>query len=334
MVRDRETPVSCRICGSQSHVQVYAARAHSGLRERRDVSPYSCASHSGRSHGAILRCLNCGIVFMQPKLLPEELVKEYSKVVDPVYLDNFPARLVTFQRTLARVRSHFPVGARVLEVGSYCGAFLKVAREAGLDVIGLEPSAWAIEQARRATDAQVIQGTLDDLPPALTPFDVIAAWDVVEHFADPVGELVKVNRALCSNGTFVFCTVMIDNWFPRLVGSRWPWFMDMHLFYFTRETIAQVLNQAGFAVLDSMPYLHITTPEYLLRKLGTLGLPGASTASRIVAKTPWARAHIPVRLGDIQLFVARKVRDLTREAALPVADADRRASARSVRADR
>jgi 2-polyprenyl-3-methyl-5-hydroxy-6-metoxy-1,4-benzoquinol methylase len=219
-------------------------------------------------------------------------------------------------------------------VGSYCGAFLKVAREAGVNVIGLEPSAWAIEQARRATDAQVIQGTLDDLPAELAPFDVVAAWDVVEHFADPVGELVKVNRALTKSGTFVFCTVMIDNWFPRLVGSRWPWFMDMHLFYFTRQTIAHVLDQAGFAIADSMPYLHITTPEYLLRKLGTLGLPGASTASRIVARTPWARAHIPVRLGDIQLFVAKKTRELTVQPAPPAADADRRASAPSVRADR
>jgi 2-polyprenyl-3-methyl-5-hydroxy-6-metoxy-1,4-benzoquinol methylase len=258
---------------------------------------------------------------MRPKLSPEELVREYSQVVDPVYLDNFPARLVTFQRTLARVRSHFPAGASVLEVGSYCGAFLKVAREAGLDVIGLEPSAWAIDQARRATDARVIHGTLDDLPRGLAPFDVVAAWDVVEHFADPVGELEKVNRILANNGSFVFCTLMIDNWFPRVVGSRWPWFMDMHLFYFTRETIAQVLNRAGFVVAESMPYLHITTPEYLLRKLGTLGLPGASTLSRIVARTPWARAHVPVRLGDIQLFVAKKVRELGVPLAPPASDA-------------
>ncbi len=257
-----------------------------------------------------MRCLGCEIVFMKPKLSPEDLVREYAGVVDPVYLDNFPARLVTFRRGLTRVGRYFPPGARVLEVGSYCGAFLQVAEEAGLDVTGLEPSAWAIEQARRATQAPMIHGTLDDLPKTVAPFDVVAAWDVVEHFADPVAELQKVNRALRENGRFVFCTLMIDNWFPRLIGSRWPWFMDMHLFYFTRRTIADVLERAGFAIKESMPYLHITTPEYLLRKLGTLGLPGASTASRLVAKTPWARAHIPVRLGDIQLFVAEKTREI------------------------
>jgi SAM-dependent methyltransferase len=306
--------VVCRICGGRDHELVYAARERSGSRGRPDVSPYSCASHSGRSHGAILRCLGCGMVFMQPKLSPAELVREYSEVVDPVYLDNFPARLETFRRTLGRIRPHIGPGARVLEMGSYCGAFLRVASDAGLDVVGLEPSAWAVEQARRVTDATIVCGTLDDLPRELGPFDVVAAWDVVEHLADPKRELAKVNQALVAGGRFVFCTLMIDNWFPRLIGSRWPWFMDMHLFYFTRRTIEDLLHRTGFEVVDSWPYLHITTPEYLLRKLGTLGLPGADSASRVVAKTPWARAHVPVRLGDIQLFVARKIREAEPEA--------------------
>jgi len=298
------------VCGGTRHVQLYQAREGGRSGGKPDVSPYSCASHSGRSHGAILRCLRCDMVFMRPKLSAGELVGEYSRVVDPVYLDNFPARLVTFEKTLAKIDRYIPPEARMLEVGSYCGAFLRTARQAGIDVIGLEPSAWAVEQSKRFTDARVLHGTLDDLPADLGPFDVVAAWDVVEHFADPVAELSKVNRALVTGGHFVFCTLMIDNWFPRLAGSRWPWFMDMHLFYFTRATIERLLGRTGFSLVESWPYLHITTPEYLLRKLGTLGVPGAAGASKLVSRTPWARAHIPVRLGDIQLFVAKKLENV------------------------
>ena len=309
-------PVVCRVCGGSYHVEVYPA-CESDSSGRPDVSPYSCASHSGHSHGTILRCLSCGIVFMKPKLSVEQLVREYSEVIDPVYLDNFPARLVTFKKTLARIEPYIGRGSRILEVGSYCGAFLSVARGAGLDIVGLEPSAWAVEQSKRVSDARVVQGTLDDLPAELGPFDAVAAWDVVEHFADPLAELCKINRVLVSGGRFVFCTLMIDNWFPRLVGQHWPWFMDMHLFYFTRPTIEELLSRAGFNLVESWSYLHITTPEYLLRKLGAMGLPGAALASRLVSKTPWARAHIPVRLGDIQLFVATKEREIgsVREAA-------------------
>jgi len=309
----------CRICGGSYHVVFYAA-CESNSGGRPDVSPYSCASHSGHSHGTILRCLSCGIVFMKPKLSPEELVFQYSEVIDPVYLDNFPARIVTFQKTLSRIEPYIGRNSRILEVGSYCGAFLRVAREAGLDIVGLEPSAWAVQQSQRVTDAQVVRGTLDDLPAELGPFDAVAAWDVVEHFADPLAELCKVNRALVHGGRFVFCTLMIDNWFPRLAGQRWPWFMDMHLFYFTRRTIEELLSRAGFRLAESWPYLHITTPEYLLRKLGAMGLPGAGVASRLVSKTPWARAHLPVRLGDIQLFVAVKERDVVRPKAVTLGD--------------
>jgi hypothetical protein len=101
----------------------------------------------------------------------------------------------------------------------------------------------------------------------------------------------------------------VDNWFPRLAGSYWPWFMDMHLFYFTEATIRELLRRSGFTLVESTPYRHITTVEYLLRKLGTLGLPGASLASQLASSTPWGKRQIPVRLGDIQLFSCTKIAD-------------------------
>jgi SAM-dependent methyltransferase len=224
-----------------------------------------------------------------------------------VYLENLPARLATFRRTLSGIAPYLGDARRVLEVGSYCGAFLKVAQERGLDVTGLEPSAWAVEQAKRIADAPIIRGTLRDLPADIAPFDAVVAWDVVEHFADPVEEMKRVNGALRLGGRFFFCTVMIDNWFPRLVGRHWPWFMDMHLFYFTEETIRSVVERAGFTLVHSTSYRHVTTVEYLLRKLGTLGVPGATTASHLASITPWGKSQIPVRLGDIQLFACTKV---------------------------
>ena len=247
---------------------------------------------------------------MRPKMSSEALVAEYEHVVDPVYLDNMPARFATFRRTLTRIAPILGSPARVLEIGSYCGAFLHVARERGIDIVGIEPSEWASRQAARFTDAPVYQGTLDAVPSELGRFDAVVAWDVVEHFADPVAELCKVNRLLPMGGRFFVCTVMVDNWFPRLVGSYWPWFMDMHLFYFDEATIREVLRRSGFVLVESSPYRHITTIEYLLRKFGTLGIPGARTASRIASATPWGKSQIPVVLGDIQLFSCTKIAEV------------------------
>jgi hypothetical protein len=102
---------------------------------------------------------------------------------------------------------------------------------------------------------------------------------------------------------------MIDNWFPRIAGQYWPWLMDMHLFYFTEATIRQILKATGFELVDEGKYTHVVTFEYLLSKLGTLGLPAASVLAQKMASTSLGRIEIPFRFGDIKLFVARKIAD-------------------------
>jgi predicted TPR repeat methyltransferase len=246
---------------------------------------------------------------MKPRLSPADLVSEYAHSEDPVYLDQIHARETTFRYNLNQVRKYIGSRDRVLEIGSYCGAFLKVARQAGIDVVGVEPSEWAVRASADVTDAKVIRGTVDDLPEDLRRFDVVAAWDVLEHFADPVAELRKINGLLPEKGMLLFSTLMIDNWFPRAAGKHWPWLMDMHLFYFTETTIRNVLTETGFEVVDDMKYCHIVTFEYLLGKLGTLGVPFAGGAAGAVSTFDWSRTEIPFRFGDIKLFVCRKIDD-------------------------
>jgi dolichol-phosphate mannosyltransferase len=302
-------PAVCCACGGTHHLEVYPPKDEIRGRAARDVSPYSCATHSSRSHGQILRCLRCGLIFMRPRLSSSDLVKEYEGAIDPVYLEHLHARETTFRYNLKQVREHIRPTDRVLEIGSYCGAFLKVAREAGIDVVGLEPSQWAAAASERVTDARVVRGTVDDLPRDLRRFDVVVAWDVLEHFADPVEELRKINALLPENGTFLFSTLMIDNWFPKLMGKHWPWLMDMHLFYFTEATIKNVLSETGFEIVESMKYCHIVTFDYLLEKLGTLGVPLAGAASSALSRFEWSKTEIPFRFGDIKLFVCRKTAD-------------------------
>jgi dolichol-phosphate mannosyltransferase len=298
--------VTCNGCGGTHHGELYPAKEAEDAPRASDLSPYSCATHTSRTHGQILKCLHCGLVFMRPKLTPSALVGEYASAVDPVYLEHIAARETTFRWNLRQVRHFIGPRDRMLEIGSYCGAFLRVAREEGIDVVGVEPSAWAVQASKQVTDAPVVCGTVDDLPAERRSFDVVAAWDVLEHFADPKGEMKKIHGLLRDDGMFLFSTLMIDNWFPKALGQHWPWLMDMHLFYFTEQTIRQLLNDTGFELVDEGKYTHVVTLPYLLSKLGTLGVPLAEPLSRAVSKIGGERAQIPFRFGDIKLFVCRK----------------------------
>ena len=166
----------------------------------------------------------------------------------------------------------------MLEVGSYTGMFLKIARERGFDVLGVEPSVWASSYARDKLQVPTVTGSADSIPADTKPFDVVCSWDVLEHVADPMAQLKQINRRLIPGGIYAFSTLDYGNWYPRLMGERWPWLMDMHLYYFDQKVLKQMLAAAGFRVVHQQAYSHIITFEYFLKKLAALGVPGSEVA--------------------------------------------------------
>ena len=303
----------CKSCGGIFYTEVVPPKNQNRKNlegQPRDKSSYSCSNHSLRTHGQIVRCLQCGLTFLKPTLSEEQLIYEYSKIVDPPYLKNIKARELTSLYNFMQVKQYMDSGKTLLDIGSYCGAFLKVATQNKLHVVGVEPSPWAVKTSLDIIDADVIQGTLNDIPKNSSKFDIITMWDVLEHFSDPVKELKQINKQLKSDGVLIFSTLMIDNWFPKITGKNWPWYMDMHLFYFTESTLAAMLGQAGFNIIESKKYCHIITLEYLLSKLDTLEVRfisffAKSLASRVV-KFKLSQKTIPFKFGDIKLFVCNK----------------------------
>jgi SAM-dependent methyltransferase len=295
----------CNACGSPYHVVEYPASNH----EPATATTFSCTGTGHASHGRIVQCLSCGLVYTNPQPNAEEVLALYAQVEDETYLDNIDARVETFKYNLDAIGELLPKTGRLLELGSYCGIFLRIARERGLEVLGVEPSVWASSYAREILEIPTITGSIEDLPADTAPFDLICSWDVLEHVADPSAELARINRRLRAGGIFAFSTLDYGNWYPRLLGERWPWMIDMHLYYFDKKVMKQMLERAGFRSIETRNYCHIITFDYFLRKLDAMGVPGAEIARTLVAGTPLRTLTIPFRFGDIQLFVCEKVRE-------------------------
>jgi 2-polyprenyl-3-methyl-5-hydroxy-6-metoxy-1,4-benzoquinol methylase len=292
----------CDICGEILHVELYPATSnehHSGM--------YNCSSAHHDSHGRIVRCLVCGLVATNPKLPPEELAKLYSDVEDKVYVANIPARVHTFDYNFKRVLSYLPKNTKLLDIGSYYGVFLNVARTYGYKVKGVEPSMAGSNFARKTYAVDVHSGTLGNMVDTGERFEVVTSWDVMEHFFSPMDEIKLINKQMTNGGIFAFCTLNWDNWYARLMGEKWPWLMDMHLYYFDDKIIDEMMRRSGFKLKLADTYCHIITAEYFFMKLDSLGVPLAGLVRSFVAKTPLANIHIPFRFGDIRMYVAEKV---------------------------
>jgi dolichol-phosphate mannosyltransferase len=208
----------CNACGSPYQVEEYPASNHG----RVTAASYSCTGTGHASHGRIVRCLGCGLVYTNPQLPPQQVLSLYAEVEDQTYLENADARIQTFKYNLDAIADHLPKTGRLLELGSYCGIFLQIARERGLDVLGVEPSVWASSYARQTLQIPTITGNIQDLPAGTRPFDVICSWDVLEHVADPAGELALINGQLRPGGVFAFSTLDSATGIPVSWASAGP----------------------------------------------------------------------------------------------------------------
>ncbi|MDP9381169.1 MAG: class I SAM-dependent methyltransferase [Chloroflexota bacterium] len=294
--------VPCNLCGSTSTTQVLAA--NTSLADLR-AAAFACTSPDVGQHGTIVRCDNCGLVYTNPRPTAELLDALYADVEDNVYLEDEEARVATFRHALVGVRKRAP-GGRLLDIGSHVGTFLQLAREAGYDVSGVEPSTWAAEYARntRGLDVRPCGLTTAGFEPE--SFDVVTMWDVIEHFADPKEELRQVHGVLKPGGLFALTTMDVGALLPRVLRGRWPWYMLMHQYFFTPQTLSRMLDEVGFEVIAIEPHIRITYVRYVASKLEAYSRGLHRVATLLTEKTGIGGMRIPVNLGDLMTVYARK----------------------------
>ena len=299
---DRATPdlgeLSCYLCGSPWLVEQFARKGP----ETNEVEAYRCTSMGHSSNPQVVTCLACGLSFASNV---GAVSRHYADVVDDQYLAHKAGRYETFRIALERIAPYLPPRGTMLEVGSYCGLFLELARAKGWEVQGVEPSRWAAKHARDL-GLDVLPGTLEEAWPHLrTGNDAVIMWDVLEHVDDPMRLLEEAKELLAPGGTLCLSTLDIDNWYARALGRRWPWLMDMHIFYFRDPVLRQMLKRVGFEVVASRAYCHSIEASYLMEKLSAL-LPRPLGRVAALLKPLMPRFFVPFQFGDIKLYVCRK----------------------------
>jgi len=230
-------------------------------------------------------CDSCGLVQTAHLLNRQELEDAYAEALDDDHSSQFEHRRESFRRALRRsVLPHIPEGIRSpwLDVGTAGGAFVAAARDLALEAIGLEPSGHIVAQVDHSLRPYVRQGFLSNLT-AGERFGVVSYWDVLEHVSDPREEVERAKTHLNSRGFLVLNLPMIDTSSARILRRRWPFYLDVHLTYFTRETVEHFLDSLGFDLVSMRTYTQTLDLRYLLSRY----------SGRV--KIPAVLARVPVR---------------------------------------
>ncbi len=149
---------------------------------------------------------------------------------------------------------------RVLEFGCSSGRITEVLVNRGCHVTGIEVDPDAAEKARvHADDVVVLDLDYDEFETKLAgqQWDVALFGDVLEHLRDPLRVLRATRQLLDPRGTVVLSVPNVAHADVRLslLNGKFPYgpygLLDRtHLRFFTRDTLTQLLDDAGFVPVE------------------------------------------------------------------------------------
>jgi len=189
---------------------------------------------------------------------------EYSAGVYKEYAAARELKIATALPRLAVIKQ-LAKGNRLLDVGCATGFFLEAAIEQGFDAHGVEFSAVAIAQARADIRARITRGDVNALlQQQPNEFDVVSAFDIVEHVQDPKKFLREIFDILAPGGALALSTPDTGHFLRYLMGSRWPMLQPMqHTFLFSKRSMAELLERCGFVNIQVRATYKVLTIDYL-----------------------------------------------------------------------
>ncbi|WP_346331770.1 methyltransferase domain-containing protein [Prosthecobacter sp. SYSU 5D2] len=171
-------------------------------------------------------------------------------------------------------------GMPVFDLGCGNGSVAAEVAKAGYQVTGCDPSVTGIEMARgHWPDLKLETGSgYEDLGARFGTFPVIYSLEVIEHVYDPRKMVARVYEMLEPGGRFILSTPYHGYWknlMLALTGKMDSHFTVLwdhgHIKFWSRETISQLLTEAGFKVLK-------------IRRLGRV--PALAMTMMVVAEKP------------------------------------------------
>lgn len=202
----------------------------------------------------IVQCKQCGLVYKNPRLSEEEMLEEFiSKSISLQHkrVIWYDSKIELFKKNLERIERYSSKG-RMLDVGCGYGTFLKMAKDNGWQVRGVEITNPAYKYVKEKLGLNIFKGTLKKAHFPDEYFDVITLWDLLDQLNDPFAELLEINRILKRDGlvifrmrnvTFHFITHLMFGKLVEKLKINPPIFL---LYGFSRRTVEKMLSKAGF----------------------------------------------------------------------------------------
>ncbi len=256
-------------------------------------------------HSQVVKCNHCDLVYSNPQESFSTLLSGYKDVVDEEYLKTETFRKVLLTQHLNMIERYKKSG-KLLDIGCFVGYFIQLAKIKKWNAVGIEPSKWArsIAKDRGLT---IIGTNIETTLLKKNTYDVITLWDVIEHLPNPRNIIKKIHGLLKSDGIVAIGTPNIESVFAKILKSKNPYLIRMHLLFFSPYTLKKLLQEEGFEVIFKTTYGRVFPLYYFFDRLG-LKYKIFNSFNNYLAKIPKLK-NIPITLNlrDSFTMIARKI---------------------------
>lgn len=208
------------------------------------------------------------------------------------------------------VRRLFPEAASVLEIGCGTGYTLRALRNAlpQAELTGTELFEEGLRVARDRWDrVRLLQADARALPFG-SEFDLVGAFDVLEHIDDDVTALSELRRVVTPRGGLIV-TVPQHPWLWSAADDY-----AHHQRRYSRAQMLARIEAAGFTVAVVTSFVTLPLPAMAISRLG-----GRRRGDGQGEFDPWAEFHIPGLLNTaLEGLAAAERYAIARGASLPV----------------
>ncbi len=308
MVRTQN--VCCNLCGGTDCVLLYTAKDR------------SCSIEGNFNY---VRCKTCGLVYMNPQVIPEDIGELYPKDYAPYHHDTTKARFgflsEIWKNIFKTVKLDKSIGrqlnqqSRILDVGCGSGDFLnEIRKKHNCEIYGLDMSDTAVQSAKKFYNIDVFKGNIFEAPWPENYFDIITAWHYLEHVNNPNQNVQKMAQLLKPGGWIVLGVPNIDSLSARLFRDKWyPIECPRHLCLWSPKTMELLLQKNGLHIGN---IIYVMDPWWLVSSLQYLFYDNAVNAKKRdhilcsklfrIALLPWIILMSALRQSDGITVYARK----------------------------
>jgi len=238
---------NCPACGDSSHT-------YRGMLTRKLYQFGKAVIPFPDSGVCMAECNTCHLYYKTALPTPAFLARTFENQAGEVWNDDYDF-LCERKLIEATVNNN---SFDLLDIGPSNGALLKAfrstsGRRSGLDIVqhpGLE----------KHLQGEFIQCLIDDerLDWSQQPYNVIAAFDVFEHFYNPEAAFRNLHTLLRKNGIVVIETGDISSYSPASHGANRWWYTNLfeHHIFWQLESLAFHADRHGFRILSANKVRH------------------------------------------------------------------------------